>query len=491
MKRTPFLPFLFAPLFPLLLLSAMPAPVRAGLDADIKAVLQDPYLKKAEVGIQIVRLGAKAEECAVVYRHNSDIPLTPASNLKLLTTAAAIERLGADFKFRTLLVRHGNDIYIVGDGDPSFGDSQLLKKVNWEITTVFAAWADLLKKQNITSVGRVMVDDSVFDRTWRHPNWAEYERDFPQAYVAPVGGFNLNCSCVDIFVQAGSGKSLISLVPPTRYLSISNTSTVGAANSISATRRTGANELLVSGTVRDKAEVGQVTVEDPSEYAATVFAEVLVAAGIKVESAGVDGAARTAIADKDSAAAWTVLAIHETPLIQVINRANKDSKNVYAEALCKRLGFAATGQTGTWASGTGAVGEYLKSTGMPAEQFLLDDGSGLSKKNLASTNVFLAALKQQYYARTRDAYMESLAIAGMDGTLKTRFKNTKLAKRVFGKSGYVSGVGALSGYVRCNDEQVYAFSILMNGLAPATNTKAHEMQEKILKALDASVTVGR
>ena len=84
----------------------------------------------------------------MLYRHNSDIPLVPASNLKLITTSAFLDRFGGDFKFRTVLAQRGDDLLLIGDGDPSFGDAEMLKKSNWESTTVFSNWADALKKTN-------------------------------------------------------------------------------------------------------------------------------------------------------------------------------------------------------------------------------------------------------------------------------------------------------------------------------------------------------
>src|SRR5262249_36285727 len=148
----------------------------ADLESDLKAILRDKYLAKADVGIAVARLGetpatatapssatvAAASESgddpSIIYRFDSDIPLIPASNLKLLTTSAFLDHFGGDFKFHTPLLMKDGDLYLIGDGDPTLGDAELLKKLGWESDTAFRAWADELKKRGITSVRNVYVD---------------------------------------------------------------------------------------------------------------------------------------------------------------------------------------------------------------------------------------------------------------------------------------------------------------------------------------------
>jgi D-alanyl-D-alanine carboxypeptidase/D-alanyl-D-alanine-endopeptidase (penicillin-binding protein 4) len=123
----------------------------------------------------------------------------------------------------------------------------------------------------------------------------------------------------------------------------------------------------------------------------------------------------------------------------------------------------------------------LKRIGVPTDQFTLDDGSGLSRENRLSAHALCEVLKHKYHGRDRDVFLNSLAIAGEDGTLEDRFRNG-LKGRVFGKSGYINGVSALSGYLKAKDGRHYAFSILMNGIS--TNWTAKQLQESIVKAID-------
>jgi D-alanyl-D-alanine carboxypeptidase/D-alanyl-D-alanine-endopeptidase (penicillin-binding protein 4) len=215
-------------------------------------------------------------------------------------------------------------------------------------------------------------------------------------------------------------------------------------------------------------------------FAATVFAEMLAANNIRREGqVRRDNTFRSRPAGGEGG---NVVAVHETPLTTVLARANKDSMNLYAESLCKRLGREATGQPGSWANGTAALADYLRKAGVPDEQFKLDDGCGLSKENVISPHAINKVLAHAFHGKARDAFVFSLSVAGVDGTLEDRFKGSDLRGRVLGKSGYINGVRSLSGYLKAKDGQHYAFSILMNKVPDDGTIKI--LQEKIVKAVD-------
>jgi D-alanyl-D-alanine carboxypeptidase/D-alanyl-D-alanine-endopeptidase (penicillin-binding protein 4) len=182
-------------------------------------------------------------------------------------------------------------------------------------------------------------------------------------------------------------------------------------------------------------------------------------------------------------ASWSLLAVHETPLTSVIDRANKDSMNLYAECLCKRLGFAKFGQ-GTWKNGTTAVSGFLASLGIPASQYTLDDGCGLSKNNAVSAHLMVSVLTHDYFSENSAAWMASLAVAGEDGTLAERFRGMDLRGRVIAKTGFVNGVSCLSGYLHAKDDNWYCFSIMFNGIPEGSNSGAKVLQERIVRAID-------
>jgi D-alanyl-D-alanine carboxypeptidase/D-alanyl-D-alanine-endopeptidase (penicillin-binding protein 4) len=469
----------------LLVIASTAGIARADLGSDVDALLGDRLLRRAAVGVEVVRLGGGPAEDATLYRRDAQVPLIPASNLKLLTTAAALQKLGPDFKFRTSFLVGEADVAIVGAGDPSFGDAEFLRPVGWDVTTVFENWADQLVKRKITSVRDVVVDDSIFDEEFLHPNWPPDQ--IQKRYVAEVGGFNLNANVLEFGVRPTAVGEVATYVttPDTAYAAVRNTCVSGNDNAIWLSREAGTNQIILRGeTPMRAAQVNvAVTIHDPPMYAATVFAEVLRRKGVTVT--GAVRRDRTLQAARKAGGApdrWRVLAIHETPITTILDRANKDSVNVYAESLCKRLGFEATGAAGSWANGTAALGDFLKSIGVPEAEFKLDDGCGLSKQNGISAAAVNRILTHHFHGPHRDLFRGSLAVAGVDGTMQDRFRGSDLKGRVFAKSGYVNNVRALSGYLHARDGQWYAFSILMNRVPESPEVKV--IQEKIVKAID-------
>jgi serine-type D-Ala-D-Ala carboxypeptidase/endopeptidase (penicillin-binding protein 4) len=470
-------------LIPLLL--AAPA-ARADLAEDIGQILDDKLLSRAHVGIDIVRMGKSASDYTRVYQMNPMQPLVPASNLKIITTSAALQRFGADFKFRTLLLYHEGDLILVGDGDPTFGDAELLKKVGWDVNTVFKTWATGLVQKQFRSARNLLVDDSVFDDQFLHPNWPADQTQ--KRYVAEIAALNLNANCIDVYVRP-SGYGLVDFTtdPQTSYVTIRNSCVEGAQNAVWLSRTPGTNNLILRGTARSANEVPvSVTVQDPPMYAGAVLAENLRDAGVNLS--GEVRRDRTMRAQYFKARAagdssWTLLAVHETPLSSVIDRTNKDSMNLYAECLCKRLGFEEFGE-GTWVNGTKAIASFLDSLQIPSSQYNLDDGCGLSKKNTISAHLMMTVLMHDYFGPSADFWMGSLAVAGEDGTLSERFRGSDLRGRVIAKTGFVNYVSCLSGYLRARDDNWYCFSILFNGIPLGSNSGAKYLEERIVRAID-------
>jgi D-alanyl-D-alanine carboxypeptidase/D-alanyl-D-alanine-endopeptidase (penicillin-binding protein 4) len=465
---------------------------RADLSTDVRTLLQDKSLARAEVGVEIVRLpepGQTAGKAEILFKHNSDIPLIPASNLKLVTTSAALERLGPNFKFRTMLVRRGDDLVLIGDGDPTLGDAEMLRKVGWDVDTVFRNWATAFKNRGVMTVRDVVIDDSVFDQNFLHCNWPAEQQH--KRYVAQVGGMQLNCNCIDFWLKTTAYGDVVRFVtdPPALgdFATIKNNCITGRENSVWLSREPGGNSIILRGqTNASSGEPVSVTVNDPPMYAASVLAETFKIEGVKITgTVRRDRTVRASLASADGSS--SLVAVHETPLPAVLNRANKDSMNLYAESLCKRLGYEATKQPGSWENGTAAVKDFLiKSCGIDADEFSLDDGCGLSKQNQISSNALAQVLIHNFTGANRETFVASLAVGGQDGTLDHRFLDD-LRGRVFAKSGFVNNVSCLSGYVKTRDDQWFAFSILMNGV---TTGYAKQIQEKIVKAVDMQATKG-
>jgi D-alanyl-D-alanine carboxypeptidase/D-alanyl-D-alanine-endopeptidase (penicillin-binding protein 4) len=469
------------------------APARADLASDVKAVLADKLLKKATVGIEIVALGDTPGQTKVLLRHDADKALIPASNLKLVTTAAALDKLGSSFRFDTRLIRRGDDLVLIGDGDPTLGDAELLQKVGWSSTTLYKAWATSLLKAGVTSVRDVIVDDSVFDEQFVHDAWPADQRNL--RYVAGVAGLNFNANCLDFYFTATSSGSPISFVtdPPTRFTAVQNNVRTGenALHMEFVNTEPEGRLVKLRGIFPGGPAPKSVTIDDPALYAGTVLAEVLATHGVKVTgTTRRDRTVRVSIESTAGATASTVptpqvIDRTTTPIAVVLGRANKDSMNLYAESLCKRLGFAASaGQPGSWTNGPAAIESFLASLDVPADQFSLDDGCGLSRANTISATAISKVLQHMYFGPSRQVYIDSLAVAGVDGTLDDRFRGSDLRGRVFGKSGFINNVSSLSGYWRGQDGRWYAFSILMNGIPHKSNGAIKPLQERIVRAAD-------
>jgi D-alanyl-D-alanine carboxypeptidase/D-alanyl-D-alanine-endopeptidase (penicillin-binding protein 4) len=499
MKRPPRRPhFAIVALLPALLaLLLLVTHARADLAGDVHRAIQNKAVKPDKLGVAIIHLGdgVSPAEPRTVFAYNGARPLGPASNLKLVTTAAALEVLGPDFRFRTMLAvrpvagAQGTfDVAIIGDGDPTLGDAEMLQKLGWSVDTVFNNWAGVLKERGVTRVRNVVVDDSVFDEVFVHPNWPVEQQH--KRYVAQVGGVNLNANCVDFFLRVtGYGEYVTySTDPATDYISVSNVCVTGDKNAVWLARDLGRNSVVLRGETDASNTVPiAVTVHDPSMYAATVFAETLRKSGIRVEAEVVrDRSIRQNVVEANAAQGgalhWIPTAVHETPLATVLARANKDSMNLYAEALCKRIGHTTSGKPGSWENGTAAIGAFVQSLGIDKAELVIDDGCGLSKQNEISASAVARVLSHTFAGDRRQAFLDSLSVAGSDGTLEKRFRDSDLRGRVFGKTGYIVGVSSLSGYVRTRDDQWYCYSILMNGISDVASAKM--VQEQIVKAID-------
>ncbi len=447
--------------------------------------------KGARVAVHLVRLG-EAEKPVELYAKDADEPMIPASNLKLLTTAAALDLLGPDFRFQTkLYARLADDgvaeVAVVGGGDPSFGDSELLETAaGWGPTTIFDSWAGVLARAGVREVAVLYLDDSVFDDDHDHPNWPSDQKHL--WYEAQVGGLNLNLNCVDVHLRRdGDARLSHRLDPPTGYVAVDGSVRRGKTNAVLLTRKLGTNDVILGGQTpaREQGPM-KVTVDDPTAYFGRVFAERLENAGLPVafilEHDGV----------VETPSEWSLLAIHETAMPTILARTNKDSINLYAECLLKRIGHEATGESGSWANGDAAVKAYLGRIGVDSAGAIhLDDGSGMSRQNRVTAEALTAVLAQQFQADTFEAFRAGLSEAGADGTLRRRFATRDrlaLRGRVFGKTGYINNVSTMSGYLHGRDGAWYAFSILVNDARRSDIGKAKTLQEAIVDALDDSLT---
>lgn len=453
---------------------AMAEPVRAGEENDLKelqarldAVLVNPK-SKARLGAMVVELPwGKA-----VYERDADVPLMPASNMKLVVMAAAIDQLGPDYQFETVLALRGKDLVVIGSGDPTLGDERLCLARKEPITAIFHRWADQLRKAGVSSVaGDILIDDSIFDQQFVHPTWPADQHQ--RWYEAPIGGLNFNSNCVSVEVRPTDldAPAIASFVPGNTALELANRTRTGAKDTVVIDRKQGSKTVVVSGSVAKAKTLGDLSVQDPGVYFGSVFKTVLAAKGIRVDGDVV----RQRIRQPDGRlpSDCRVIDVVRTPLADALARAGKQSLGMAAECLIKALGAHAEG-IGTWPGGAKAVQSFMSKAGVSPGDVIIAEGSGLSRENRLSARAATAVLRHMHSAGPErfDLLRNSLAVGGVDGTLDKRLKWKSTRGRVFAKTGYISGVRTLSGYVQNQRGQWFAFAFFYNNATATVKQSA-------------------
>jgi serine-type D-Ala-D-Ala carboxypeptidase/endopeptidase (penicillin-binding protein 4) len=413
------------------------------------------------------------------YRLNPDKWMMPASNLKILTLAAAAETLGWDYRFKTTLEARGRieqgvlkgDLVVRSNGDPT------LNRRNGRADSVFRQWTAAIADAGITAVeGRVIGDDQAFDDEGIGAGWAW---DYLQYdYAAPVGALEFNENTATLRVAAGStpgSPPVVSLSPGSglTLVNLATTGAVGSGDTIDFRRPLDRTVLEVTGSAPIGGEntEREVAVVNPTVYFVRSLKDALVAAGIPVSGDAVDLDDIAAEIQASGPTEVRSLASTESvPLRDIATVMMKVSQNLYAETLLKALG-AARGGLGTAEGGRLAVHSVLEKWGVPDDGYTMSDGSGLSRYNYLTAATVTTVLQRMYQdPRHRDAFVATLAIAGRDGTLASRLAKTRAKDNVVAKTGSISNVRALSGFVRTRDGEVLAFSILANDFAVPSAT---------------------
>jgi D-alanyl-D-alanine carboxypeptidase/D-alanyl-D-alanine-endopeptidase (penicillin-binding protein 4) len=449
-----------------------------GLTQAIDAALDVPSIKMGFQGIVIQSL----RDHSLWYERNGDQVFLPASNNKLLTSAAALLTLGQDYIYHTRLLRIGTltpsgtlqgDLTLCGAGDALLTPADLEQL------------ARQVKEAGISEVtGGLHYDDSLFDRQWLGDGWTW--DDEPYYYSAQVSALDVNENIVELRMTPGHRIGLpvqITVTPPNRIMQIVNRATTAAAkgrSTLDVTRIRGQNTLIVTGTMPiDMPKHDEdMTVENPARFATLLLRTDLERAGVKLDHGEVmDGP--TVPRDAEPVAEHLSL-----PLSEILKKLNKPSDNLVAECLLKTVGAVKTGHGTAGYEGTGAKSarEVFQTMGMDITRIHQVDGSGLSRTNFVSPRNLVRLLDYFHSSPLAQVLYDSLPIAGVDGSLRGRMKGTRAANNCHAKTGYVSNVSCLSGYVTTRDGEMLAFSIMMNNhLAPASACTT--AQDKIVALL--------
>lgn len=420
----------------------------------------------------------------VLLSHHADEALIPASNMKLLTSGAALKVLGPEFVFETRLVDAGNKILLVGSGDPSLGDPAVLGRGETPMTLddLLDQMVRAVTLRGITRIEELVVDDRVFDRNYAHPSWPADQLN--RAYCAEVAGVNLHANVFAIFTEpasGGRGLPQYTLEPAAPWVQIENlarTVTEGR-QTVWVARPKAENKFQIRGDVRHRGgEPVEVAFHEPPLVAGRVLANRLLKAGVQV---GLEGKAQgldaVRLADPDERlASGQPLVVVKTAMEDVLRQCNTESHNLYAEALIKRVANEVNHESGSWESGAAVLRMLLSENLGPdaVTNTRIADGSGMSRDNAVSASTLAAWLRViGGDDKLRQPMLESLATPG-NGTLRTRFGGMTLTNDVYAKSGYLNGVRSLSGYVVADDGRTVVFSMIMNDIpagAPNQNTK--------------------
>lgn len=421
---------------------------------------------------------------------NSEKLMVPASNMKLVTSAAILEELGPDFRYVTNIYGTGKlegrtwvgDIHIVASGDPSingdfYDDDDLY---------VFKQYAEQLRAAGIDSIrGNVFGNTSVFDGQHLPPDWDWY--DLPFYYAAEVGPLSFNSNTVFLEVETSGKpgtKPGISWFPfNTDYVTFVNNQLItarGTSYRESYRRMPGSNVITLGSRLpQGYVETEALTVSNPTMYFLDTFVKFLTYEGFGMDVRFHEDPFPRGWEHAD----YKLLASHESqPLSELLQKVNKDSDNLYAEMMLKTLAHHRKGGAGSIRTGEIAANQRFSIMKLDTNYVSFRDGSGLASTNLVSTG-FLSGL---LYAMTQSPnfahYDSSMTIAGVDGTFRNRLRGTPLEGNLRGKSGTISRTRAFSGYVKTKSGKLVSFSMIANNFrVPARDIdRIHEALATII-----------
>jgi D-alanyl-D-alanine carboxypeptidase/D-alanyl-D-alanine-endopeptidase (penicillin-binding protein 4) len=457
------------------------------LASDLDAIFAAPVFARALVGIRVESLRTGE----VLYQRNSEKLVIPASNMKIVTMSVAAERLGWNHRFETTLDAAGaikdgtlqGDLVVTGTGDPSIGSSDA------KPARLFDEWADALQQAGIKRVaGRIIGDDNAFDDEAWGPGWAwDY---LSAAYAAPSGALSYNENIVIARITPGrdSGVAATIEIGPAGYpFEIVNEITTGEPKSpasVELERNPGSARLVFRGRVPVGGAVltRTTTIENPTTFFVEGLRLVLASRGIIAGGGAWD---IDQIKAPVAPGARQRIALHKSePLSALGGYFLKDSQNFYGEMLLKAIGRS-SGRAGSTTAGRQAARETLAAWGVPADSLVVYDGSGLSRYNYVSADAIVLILKRVWNDdKLRGPFVAALPVGGHDGTLSTRMRKTALDRHVQAKTGTISNVRSLSGYVETKAGEKLVFSMIANHFTGTSAQVDAVVEAALLRLVD-------
>ncbi|PQD95725.1 D-alanyl-D-alanine carboxypeptidase/D-alanyl-D-alanine-endopeptidase [Pradoshia eiseniae] len=456
-----------------------------GLNAKITNVLKHEELKGSITGISI----RNATTGEIIYEKNGDTRLRPASSMKLVTGATALKLLGDNYRFKTEVyadkrARNGvltGNLYLKGYGDPTLTVDDLDRI------------SDQLKKKGIRRIkGNLIADDTWYDDTRLSLDlpWSD-EQEYYGAQISgltlsPDTDYDAGTVIVQVTPAAKEGKApTITVSPQTSYVKIYNKAETGNTDSkktIKITRKHGTNQLYITGSIPKNASASKswMAVENPSGYTLDIFKRSLAKSGITVTGKAVNGKLKPGA---------IMLAADQSPQLKEIMKPYlKLSNNTISEVLVKEAGRVA-GKEGSWEEGLAVIQDHYEYLGLKERDILMRDGSGVSHVSLITPNSLSNLLYQAQSKPWYTTYYDSLPVAGISdrtvgGTLRNRMRGTPAEGKIIAKTGSISTVSSLSGYVKGDTGNKYTFSIIINNAIDEDGLKDIEDEIAIILASD-------
>jgi serine-type D-Ala-D-Ala carboxypeptidase/endopeptidase (penicillin-binding protein 4) len=463
-----------------------PAGTLTDLQTRISEILAKPELAPAMVGLKVVSL----DTGRVLFEENSGKLLRPASNMKLYTVAAALDRLSPDYRFVTSVYasvrpdssgRVRGDLTIFGRGDPSiaarFNNGNYFKGIDDLATRIVAAGVKRVE-------GDLVGDESYFVGPKYGSGW-EWE-DLTWYYGAEITPLTVNDNALDLFVKPGLAvgqPALITTGPPDPLLTIVNkvVTTKDARREISIHRGLGENTITITGSIplEDRGYTGGIGISHPGLLFVYLLRTSLAQKGVVVTGksritgeTSQPSLVTKVVSSADSAPFQNEIATLQSPPFSLIAAQTlKPSQNLYTELILRTLGKVSPPPPLTTTSifgrtseslGLEAVKSFLKSAGIRPEALVLDDGSGLSRGDMITAEASVQLLTFMSKHRYGSLFRDALPIAGVDGTLRNRMRGTAAENNVRAKTGSLSSAASLGGYLTTAAGEKLAFSIMVN-----------------------------
>ena len=421
----------------------------AQLSSAINTIINHPQFSRVRWGILIKPLSSEK----ILYSQDSQKYFIPASNMKLFTTAAALQQLGADFRIRTSIYDDGNGVLrVVGRGDPSFKNAQL---------TILSKQ---LYQQEIRQINQLIADDSYFQGEVVNSSW-EWE-DIQADYGAPVNSLivNENASTLTSLPQTIGEPLKLKWTEPTEAYrwKIENNSVTTEADKpgfVQVNRDLKGQIIRINGqlAINSQPEITGLAVFDPVANFIRQFRQNLSRQGITVKETVIKNLSQNQ-QEKE------IAAVESPPLSELLLETNVNSNNLYAEALLRSLAIKKPEEKNQNTADVGlqVVRETLTQLGVAPAGYVIVDGSGLSRKNLTTPAALVQLLQGIDKSPQAAVFRASLPISGVKGSLKNRFLNTAAAGIVQAKTGSMTGISTLSGYMNAPDYEPLVFSIMVN-----------------------------